>query len=126
MNNRNVLIFLGNQLLKQECIFHWSRSRRQRGNRGKFDIACRPVVSGCAGCAMAHPDFGRSINPIATRGDRLCPPYYYWHTRIFRPSDGPEYVCTMPSFLSWLFYAFGWLCSRLVRMAIHYLRPLCE
>ena len=22
-------------------------------------------------------------------GDRLCPPNYYWHTRIFRPSDGP-------------------------------------
>ena len=37
----------------------------------------RPVVSGCAGCAMAHPDFGRSVNPISTRGDRLCPPNYY-------------------------------------------------
>ena len=49
----------------------------------------RPVVPGCAGCAMAHPDFGRSVNPISTRGDRLCPPNYYWHTRIFRPSDGP-------------------------------------
>ena len=49
----------------------------------------RPVVTGCAGCAMAHPDFGRSVNPISTRGDRLCPPNYYWHTRIFRPSDGP-------------------------------------
>ena len=50
----------------------------------------RPVVPGCAGCAMAHPDFGRSVNPISTRGgDRLCPPNYYWHTQIFRPSDGP-------------------------------------
>ena len=47
---------------------------------------CRPVVPGCA---MAHPDFGRSVNPISTRGDRLCPPNYYWHTRYFRPSDGP-------------------------------------
>ena len=45
-----------------------------------------------AGCAMAHPDFGRSVNPISTRGDRLSPPNYYWHTRIFRPSDGPEYT----------------------------------
>ena len=33
--------------------------------------------------------FGRSVNPISTRGDRLCPPSYYWHPRIFRPSDGP-------------------------------------
>ena len=38
---------------------------------------------------MAHPIFGRSVNPISTRGDKLCPPNYYWHTRIFRPSDGP-------------------------------------
>ena len=49
----------------------------------------RPVVPGCAGCAMAHPDFGKPVNPISTRGDRLCQPNYYWHTRIFRPSDGP-------------------------------------
>ena len=48
-----------------------------------------PVVPGCAGCAMAHPDFGRSINPISTRRDKLCPPNYYRHTQIFRPSDGP-------------------------------------
>ena len=38
------------------------------------DSNTRPVVPGCAGCAMAHPNFGRSVNPISTRGDRLCPP----------------------------------------------------
>ena len=38
----------------------------------------------------AHSDFGRSVNPISTRGGRLWPPNYYWHPRIFRPSDGPE------------------------------------
>jgi hypothetical protein len=27
----------------------------------------RPVVPGCAGCAMAHPDFDRSVNPTSTR-----------------------------------------------------------
>ena len=32
---------------------------------------------------------GRSVNPISTSWDRLCPLNYYWHTRIFRPSDGP-------------------------------------
>ena len=42
------------------------------------------------GGAMAPPDFGRSVNPISTRGDRLCPSNYYWHPRIFRPSNGPE------------------------------------
>ena len=52
-------------------------------------ILHRPVVPGCAGCAMAHPNFGRSVNPISTRGDRLCSPNYYWHTWTYRPSDGP-------------------------------------
>ena len=33
----------------------------------------RPVVPGCAGFAMAHPDFCRLVNPISTRGDRLFP-----------------------------------------------------
>ena len=55
----------------------------------------RPVVPGCA---MAHSDFGRSVKPISTRGDRLCPPNYYWHTRIFRPCNSPESVTkTIPS-----------------------------
>ena len=39
--------------------------------------------------ATGPPIFGRSVNPFPTRGDRLCPPNYYWHTLIFRPSDGP-------------------------------------
>ena len=40
------------------------------GNFFHYKIPCyyRPVVPGCAGCAMAHPDFGRSVNPISTRG----------------------------------------------------------
>ena len=49
------------------------------------------------------PDFGRSVNPmpISTRGDRLCPPNYYWHPRIFRPSDGPGmYVLTYSEYSS--------------------------
>ena len=49
----------------------------------------RGVVPGGAGGAMAPPDFGRSVNSISTRGDRLCPPNYYLHPRIFIPSDGP-------------------------------------
>ena len=41
------------------------------------------------GVPVVPSDFGRSVNPISNRGDRLCPPNYYWHTRNFRPSDGP-------------------------------------
>ena len=35
----------------------------------------RLVVPGGAGGAMAPPNFGRSVNPISTKGGRLCPPY---------------------------------------------------
>ena len=49
----------------------------------------RGVVSGGAGGARESPNFGRSVNPISTRGDRLCPPDYYWNPQIFRSSDGP-------------------------------------
>ena len=63
----------------------------------------RPVAPGCAGCAMAHPDFGRSVNPISIRGDRLCPPNYYWHTQIFRPSDGPGHAGKKTSNLQIIF-----------------------
>ena len=34
----------------------------------------RGVVPVGAGGAMAPPDFSRSVNPISTRGGRLCPP----------------------------------------------------
>jgi hypothetical protein len=34
----------------------------------------RPVVPGGAGGAMAPPIFGRSVNPISTKGGRLCLP----------------------------------------------------
>ena len=32
------------------------------------------VVPGSAGDAMAPPDFGRTVNPISTKGSRLCTP----------------------------------------------------
>ena len=57
---------------------HWHSTALYRG-----------VVIGGAGGAMAPPDFGRSVNPISTRGDRLSPSNYYWHPRISRPFNGP-------------------------------------
>jgi hypothetical protein len=54
------------------------QARRKRGAEG----------------ALAPPVFGRTVNPISTRGSRLCPPQYYEPPRIFRPCDGPaKYVC---------------------------------
>jgi hypothetical protein len=34
------------------------------------------ATSGWAGWALAHLEFGRSVNPITTRGGRLCPTHY--------------------------------------------------
>ena len=50
----------------------------------------RPVVPSWV-CRVCHgtPRFWQISNHISTRGNRLCLPNYYWHTRIFRPSDGP-------------------------------------
>jgi hypothetical protein len=44
-----------------------------------------------SGVAMAPPDFGRSVNPISTMGDRLCLNLITTCTQIFRPSDGPAH-----------------------------------
>ena len=33
-------------------------------------------LGGWAESALAHPEFGSSVNPIPTKGDRLCPPHY--------------------------------------------------
>ena len=52
-------------------------------------ISYRPVASGGAGGARAPPVFGRSVNPISTRGGHIIPTQYYVPSRIFRPCDGP-------------------------------------
>ena len=44
-------------------------------------------------------------------------PTLYWSPWLAKIRRGGP-VRTMPSFLSLSFYVFGWLCSRLVRMAV--------
>ena len=41
---------------------------------GSISISSRDVGNRWAGWEIAHPGFGRSVNPISTRGGRLCPP----------------------------------------------------
>ena len=66
-------------------------------NFGRSDNDTGMQQGGGQGGAAAPPDFGRSVNPIPTRGDRLCPPNSYWHPRILKPSDGPAFYHTMGS-----------------------------
>ena len=46
-----------------------------------LNIICRPIVPGGARGTMATPDFGRSVNPISTKGAD------YAHGIILAPSD---------------------------------------
>jgi len=53
--------------------------KKKKKKRKRFDFiyhSSRAVVSGGAGGTLAPPEFGSSINPIPTRGGRLCPPHY--------------------------------------------------
>ena len=45
-------------------------------------IIIRGVARGGAEGARAPPGFGRSVNPIQTRGGRLCPSHYCQPPRI--------------------------------------------
>merc|ERR1711997_1214489 len=45
-------------------------------------IFFRGVARGGAEGARAPPEFGRSVNPIQTRGGRLCPSHYCQPPRI--------------------------------------------
>ena len=55
---------------------------------GNMLCCFRPVVPGGAGGAMAPPIFGRSVNPISTKGGRLYPPNI---TGTPGFSDGPDF-----------------------------------
>ena len=83
----------------------------------------RPVARGGAWEASAPPIFGRSVNPISTRGSRLCPPKYYEPPRIFRPCDGPASAWTAPGAraedLHIIAYLFGWTASTLIFFSKH-------
>ena len=46
---------------------------------------------GRPGEPLAHPIFGRSVNPIPTRGGQIGPTYYYWPLQILTPSGITEY-----------------------------------
>ena len=55
-------------------------------NQGNTSVLPQVVpldaARGWAGWALADPEFGSSVNPIPTRGGRLCPPHYCLPTRI--------------------------------------------
>ena len=79
-NKRKYLFF------RRKCIFQPHR------NFSFFDsfLTKNQQVQSSILTSGPSPVFGQSVNPISTRGGKLCPPQYYkpppW---IFRPCDGP-------------------------------------
>ena len=51
-------------------------------NEASDHLKGRDAVIGWAGWALAYPEFGLFVNPIPTKGDRLCPKHYCLPTRI--------------------------------------------
>ena len=66
-----------------------------------IDLSASDAVSGWAGWALAHPEFGSSVHPIPTREGRLCPPHVNVHTKFLKPQgrvlirqkNGSKAVC---------------------------------
>ena len=79
---------------------NWSQCQSRSSAVGILHPLSGVFVPGGARGAMAPPYFGRSVNPISTAWDRLCPPNYYWNHGIFRPSDGTALWC-ITTILAW-------------------------
>ena len=54
-------------------------------------------------------EFGSSVNPISTRGGRLCPPPYYQPPGFSDFSTALDLICRMHNYVS--YYLFG--CGRI-------------
>ena len=74
--------------------------------------ASRGVVPGGAGGATALPDFGRSVNPISTRGTDYAHLITTGTPRFFRPYDGPDAAAALYSSKSRQGLGLGGLASR--------------
>ena len=62
-------------------------------------LLSREAGGGGAGGARAPPKFGISVNPIRTKGGRLCPPYYYWPPHLFGRCGASVMLFKLPDIL---------------------------
>ena len=54
---------------------------------------CSDAVSEWSRWALAHPEFGVSVNSIPTREDRLCPPYYCLPIWVWKSNGISDILC---------------------------------
>ena len=64
--------------------------RKRKVHRNRV-ISCSPPTSCVSSLGVPwHPQIlADQLTLSQPERGRLCPPNYYWHPRIFRPSDGP-------------------------------------
>ena len=72
----NSLISCGQLLIFRDWQWAYEKEKWKNFYDRNYDTQFRAVVSRGAGSALAPPEFGISVNPIPTRGGRLCPPHY--------------------------------------------------
>ena len=104
-----------------QIVFLQNRSKNESGNAW---ILCHNFwvqyssgmqQGGGQGGQLPPPDFGRSVNPIATRGGWLCPPQYYLPSRIFDPCCIPVWEMDSEEiWVSWheLIFHFSWFAGQ--------------
>ena len=67
---------------KNWSLLSLQQPSKERRQSTKATHQFRGVGDGWAGWAIAHRGFGRSVNPVSTRGCRLCPPHYWLPTQL--------------------------------------------
>ena len=82
----NVIFFVSVDICEDRAVLGCTEIVQQK-------LRYRPVVAGCAGCAMAHPIFCRSVNPISIGQARLfpLPPITTVTPNFFQPSGITAY-----------------------------------
>ena len=80
------LNFEGSDFVYSLCSFNGGMTIASAGETTGVKVSQVFSTSGLSSLGVPGvPDFGRSVNSISTKGNRLCPPNYYWHTQIFGP-----------------------------------------
>ena len=56
------------QLKRNQVLPYYPKRAQRLEEMKECELQCSAAASGWAGWALAHPEFGSSVNPITTRG----------------------------------------------------------
>ena len=67
-------------MIKEKEKMKLKRLKSDSYHSNNLELDSKVAEKNGKGVVSDDPDFGRSVNPISTRKDRLCPPQY--HERV--------------------------------------------